>query len=90
MINIGGNKVNPIEIEECINSFDGVVGSRVYAKENSVMGNILQAEIKVEKEIMEKELKQFLNKKLQSFKVPRIIKFVENLETTRTGKIKRI
>lgn len=90
MINIGGNKVNPIEIEEYINSFDGVVSSRVYAKENSVTGNILQAEIKIEKEINEKELKQFLNKKLQSFKVPRIIKFVDNLETTRTGKIKRI
>lgn len=90
MINIGGNKVNPIEIEEYVNSYDGVVASRVYSKKNSVLGNILLAEIKVEKKITEKELKQYLNKKLQSFKVPRIIRIVDCIETTRTGKIKRI
>ena len=36
-----------------------------------------------------KEFKLQLKKKLQSYKVPTIIKFVNEIEVTRTGKIKR-
>lgn len=40
-------------------------------------------------ELSEKNIKIILKEKLQEFKVPRIIKIVEKLEFTRTGKISK-
>ena len=90
LINVGGYKVNPVEVEETIRNLKGVIDVRVYAKKNSVLGNIVQCEVKRDdKKLDELTIRMHLQKKLQEFKIPRVIKFVENLSTTRTGKIKR-
>jgi len=89
MINIGGYKVNPSEVEEVINSHPKVILSKVYSKTNSVLGNILIADIQKRNELDEKELRKFLLERLQAFKVPRIINFSKDFELTRTGKLKR-
>jgi len=92
LINVGGYKVNPSEVEEVLNSHRVVKLSKVYGKPNSVIGTILCAEVVFanEAEITEKELRQFLSDNLQGFKVPRIFQFKSQLDMTRTGKIKRI
>mgnify|MGYP002580413594 CR=1 FL=1 len=58
---------------------------------NSVLGNILCAEIKIEEgcSLSELDIRHWLADKLQEFKIPRKIKFVENIALTRTGKLKR-
>jgi len=89
MINIGGYKVNPLEVEQSINLHPSVIASKVYGKKNSVLGNILIADVKVKNELDEKALKLFLKERLQVFKIPRIVNFVETIELTRTGKLKR-
>ncbi|MDD2412590.1 MAG: fatty acid--CoA ligase family protein [Bacteroidales bacterium] len=90
MINIGGYKVNPLEVEEAILSLPEIKNARVYSKSNSVMGNIICCEVVCDnKEITESSVRTFLQSKLQEFKIPRIILFVSELSTTRTGKIKR-
>ncbi len=89
MINVGGYKVNPLEVEEQIRMLEGISDAFVYGKKNSVLGTILYADIVATKNIEEKYLRQSLSKKLQSFKIPRIINFVDKLITTRTGKIQR-
>lgn len=89
MINVGGNKVNPIEIESLLLTISGVRNALVYGKANSVLGNMLIAEIEVEKEINTKDVRDYLSKNIQDFKVPRIIKIVDKIATTRTGKLKR-
>lgn len=90
MINIGGYKVNPLEVEETILLMPDLKNVRVYSKSNSVMGNIICCEVVcVNKEITELTIRAFLQAKLQEFKIPRIIRFVDELSTTRTGKIKR-
>jgi acyl-coenzyme A synthetase/AMP-(fatty) acid ligase len=89
MINIGGYKVNPLEVEEEIRMLDGITDAYVYGKKNSVLGTILCADIVSTKNIEEKYLRHSLLEKLQNFKIPRIINFVDKLVTTRTGKIKR-
>lgn len=89
-INIGGYKVFPAEVEEVINTFPGVKKSVVYSKKNSVLGNILICDIETEvNDITEKKIFDYLSKKLQPFKIPRIFNFVSHIETTRTGKIQR-
>lgn len=92
LINVGGYKVNPGEIENVLNQLDGVQQALVYGKPNSVLGHILCAEIKVEEGTVLSELsiRHWLTDKLQEFKIPRRIKFVESFSLTRTGKLKRL
>ena len=91
LINVGGYKINPGEVESVIMQFDGVQQAFVYGKPNSVLGNILCAEIKIEEgcSLSELDIRHWLADKLQEFKIPRKIKFVENIALTRTGKLKR-
>lgn len=90
MINVGGYKVNPNEVEEVIRTINGISDVRVFAKSNSVLGNIICCEIvKFDENLDEAKIRSFLQTQLQEYKIPRFIKFVNELSTTRTGKIKR-
>lgn len=92
LINVGGYKVNPAEVEEAILGIDGVKQCLVYGKANSILGNVLCADAVLEKgiELTELDIKKALGSKLQDFKVPRRIKFVDEISLTRTGKQKRL
>ena len=91
LINTGGYKVNPEEVEDALLQIEGVQQVVVYGKPNSVLGNVLCAELKIlpGMELTEPQIRQYLQGKLQDFKIPRRIKFVEQFLLTRTGKIKR-
>lgn len=90
MINVGGYKVNPGEVEDAISEIEGIVNVRVFSKSNSVLGNIICAEVvKNNAEITEAAIRKYLQQKLQEYKIPRVMKFVDEISTTRTGKIKR-
>lgn len=90
MINVGGYKVNPLEVEEAILALTGIKNVRVYSKSNSVLGNIICCEVVTNSnQITESSIRTFLQSKIQEFKIPRIIRFVEELSTTRSGKLKR-
>ena len=91
LINVGGYKVNPGEVEEVINSISGVCQSLVFGKPNSILGNVLVAEVQLEDnvELTELEIRQAIKNQLQDFKIPRKIKFVKEFSLTRTGKLKR-
>jgi len=90
MINIGGYKVDPVEIEETILQLEGIADVRVFAKKNSVTGNLLCCNIiPVDESLSEGVVRSLLKGKLQDFKIPRIIHFVKELDHTRTGKKNR-
>lgn len=92
LINVGGYKVNPGEVEVAIQDIEGVRQAMVYGKANSILGNVLCADVVLEPdfELTELDIKKVLNSQLQDFKVPRRIKFVEEISLTRTGKMKRV
>ena len=91
LINVGGYKVNPGEVENALLSIDGIKQAYVYGKPNSVLGNVLCADIQLEagSELTNVDIRKALSSQLQEFKIPRRIKFVEQFELTRTGKLKR-
>lgn len=89
MINVGGYKVNPQEVEEAIRTIEGIKDAYVFSKANSVLGSIVCAEVVTETHIAEVEIRNSLQNKLQEFKIPRLIKFTDKIKTTRTGKSKR-
>lgn len=92
LINVGGYKVNPYEVEDELTQHSKIRNVRVYGKANAVLGNIICCEIELhpEAELKEEEVRFFLNGKIQNFKIPRKITFVEKIELTRTGKKKII
>ncbi len=91
LINVGGYKVNPGEVENVLLAINGIRQVIVYGKTNSVLGNILCADIQLEEgtHLSGVEIKKALHSQLQDFKIPRRIKFVEEMQLTRTGKLKR-
>lgn len=90
MINVGGYKVNPHEVEKVLTSLDFVLDAVVKARDNKITGKILTADVVVLDDVLKdnikKEIKEELSERLQSFKVPRIINIVDKIEQTRTGK----
>ena len=91
LINVGGYKVNPGEVENAIMAMEGVRQALVYGKANSILGNVLCADVQLEEDctLIELDIKKALAAQLQDFKIPRRIKFVEEMSLTRTGKLKR-
>ena len=91
LINVGGYKVNPGEVEVAILDIEGVRQAMVYGKANSILGNVLCADVVLEPgfTLTGLDIKKVLSSQLQDFKVPRRIKFVEEISLTRTGKMKR-
>lgn len=92
LINVGGYKVNPIEVEDTIRLIPLVKDVRVFAKDNRVLGKIICCEIVVqsENELNEATIRHFLQTHLQEYKIPRLFKFVDHLSITHTGKISRL
>jgi len=90
IVNVGGYRVNLIEVEDMLKTHEGVKNCRVYSKDNRITGKIILCDvILIDNKLKEKDLIQFLQIKIQSFKLPRIFNFVDELELTRTRKIRR-
>jgi len=96
IINIGGLKVHPEEIEAVINRHPDVRMSRAKSRRSPITGGIVVADVILAdgtdpdrgKEIRD----QILNRcraQLASHKVPAVIRFVEALDVTPAGKLAR-
>jgi len=90
LINVGGYKVNPYEVEDELTQHEKIRNVRVFGKSNAVLGNIICCEIELHPntDLKEEDVRFFLNGKIQNFKIPRKISFVDKIELTRTGKKK--
>jgi acyl-coenzyme A synthetase/AMP-(fatty) acid ligase len=95
IINVGGQKVHPEEVESVINAHPSVRMSRVSARKNPITGALVQAEIVlntgehgVDAEMAE-EISTFCRARLAPHKVPSRIKVVNHLGVTSGGKLAR-
>jgi acyl-coenzyme A synthetase/AMP-(fatty) acid ligase len=89
-VNVGGNKVNPGEVEAVLLEHPGVREARVFGRPHTMLGTFLCAEfVPGPTTPTETELRKFLAGRLQPFKVPRHIRAVDGFERTRTGKLRR-
>jgi acyl-coenzyme A synthetase/AMP-(fatty) acid ligase len=88
-VNIGGYRVNPHEVEEIINNVDSVKAATVSARESSVTGHILVAEVEpiagVDSERVKETVKSTVDG-LEKWKQPRIIDIVDEIDQSRSGK----
>jgi acyl-CoA synthetase (AMP-forming)/AMP-acid ligase II len=95
IINIGGLKVHPEEIEAVINRHAEVRMSRAKSRRSPITGSIVVADVILTagsadraKEIRE-EILANCRASLASHKVPAVIRFVEALDVTPAGKLAR-
>lgn len=74
IINIGGEKVYPAEVESVIQEIDNVKEATVYGEKNPITGNIVCAKVSLSNDEDEKafalRLKKYCREKLQNYKVP--------------------
>ena len=74
IINVGGDKVYPQEVENIILQMENVNEVTVYGEKHVIMGNIVCAKVSLSKEEDHKEfirkLKSYCKERLQTFKVP--------------------
>lgn len=93
-INVGGNKVQPEEVESMLLSSGKVSAAYVYSKNNPMVGSLVCADVvpidhEIDKKILKKEILSYCRGTLEGFKVPAILKIVDELEITNSGKLKR-
>ena len=93
-INVGGNKVQPEEVEAVLIDTGLVHSAFVYAKKNPMMGAVVCADIvpmnrAIEKKVLKKKILAHCKKSLEAFKVPALLKIVDELTITQSGKLKR-
>lgn len=93
-INVGGNKVQPEEVEQILLSSKLLHEAFVYGKKNPMIGNLVCADVvpkdkTADTKIVKNELIKLCREQLENYKVPAIIKFVDELQTTQSGKLKR-
>lgn len=93
-INVGGYKVNVLEVESVLLAFSEIIDVRVVPKANKVTGYILTAEVVkkdgIDDATLKKNIKQYAAEHLQAWKVPRIISIVSEIPQSRSGKKSRI
>jgi len=74
IINVGGEKVYPAEVESIIQEIENVAEVTVYSEKNPIIGNIVCAKIRLLKDEDKSEFisraKKYCNERLQKFKVP--------------------
>jgi fatty-acyl-CoA synthase len=91
MIVSGGENVFPQEVEELLMSNDDVLDAAVFGVEDEDFGQRLAAYVvpRPGASITEEDLRTYVRERLARYKVPREVRFVEELPRTSTGKLQR-
>ncbi len=80
IINVGGEKVYPAEVENVIQAMDNVIEVTVYGEKNPILGNIVCADVRLsadeERKVFAATLKKYCKGKLQGYKIPAKVKIV--------------
>jgi acyl-coenzyme A synthetase/AMP-(fatty) acid ligase len=89
IINVGGMKVFPYEVEDVLCAHPGVKEACVVGEDDRRFGQIVKAYVVASEQISRDDLLRFCEKRISFFKVPKKIEFVSSLPKTSTGKILR-
>ena len=94
IINRGGEKISPMEVEEVLLSYPGVMTAVVFALPHEKLGEEVAAAVVCAaedgNEIGESRIREHAAARLAPFKVPRVIVFLDELPKGATGKVQRI
>ena len=91
LINRGGEKIAPVEVDQALQSHPAVADAAVFAVPDARLGEDIVAAVvlKSDRTATPRELRGWLLDRLSPYKVPRRIWLVDRLPRTRTGKVLR-
>ena len=94
IINVGGLKISPEEVEAVINRQPGVRASRVSGRKSPITGAIVVAEVVLteaanDNATFREAILAACRENLPAFKVPAMLRFVPSLALTAAGKLSR-
>jgi acyl-CoA synthetase (AMP-forming)/AMP-acid ligase II len=100
IINVGGQKVHPEEVEAVINAHPSVDMAMVRSRRSPITGAIVVADVvlrdgfpldgdRADAEILKRDIAEFCGRVLPAQKVPAVIRFVPSLDVTAAGKLAR-
>ena len=92
IINRGGEKVSPREVDEALMDHPAVLQVVTFAVPHDKLGEDVAAAVVLREgaTVTERELRSFLSTKLAAFKMPRKILFLAEIPKGATGKLQRI
>ncbi len=92
IINRGGEKVAPAEVDEVLLEHGAVFQAVTFAMPHEKLGEDVAAAVvlKPDQTATERELQDFVNVRLAAFKVPRTIIFLDEIPKGATGKLQRV
>ena len=89
MINRGGEKIAPREIDEVLLQHPAVAEAVAFGMPHASWGEEVAVAVVLKAEVSEKELTAFARQRLADYKVPRKLFIVDRIPRTATGKIQR-
>ncbi len=92
LINRGGEKVSPLEVDGVLSAHPAVAQALTFAIPHPKLGEDVGAAVVLREgmQLSERELRDFAAKHLADFKVPRKVVFVPEIPKGATGKLQRI
>jgi acyl-CoA synthetase (AMP-forming)/AMP-acid ligase II len=90
LINRGGEKISPLEIDDALLRHPAVAEALAFAVPHRSLGEEVHAAVVLRAEVSERELRDHCAGLLAEFKVPRVIHILSELPRGATGKLQRI
>lgn len=92
MINVGGKKVAPMEVEEILNKIPGIKESACIGIPDPgiVLGEVVKAFIVADDELTNEQIMEQLKPQLEVYKLPVEIERINEIPKTGSGKIQRL
>ena len=92
IINRGGEKIAPLEVDEVLLAHDAVAQACTFATPHAKLGEDVAVAVVLADgaEVTDRELRDFVAERLADFKTPRRFAFVDEIPKGPTGKIQRI
>ena len=92
MINVGGKKVSPMEVEDILNTIPGIKESACVGIPDPgvVLGEVVKAFIVADESLTDEEIMSQLKPQLEVYKLPVQIERIKEIPKTSSGKIQRL
>lgn len=94
LINVGGKKVSPIEVEEVLLQLDAIEDCACVgvADPDGILGEVVKAYIVASdaERIDFENIKEMLAKKLEAYKIPVLYEWIDAIPKTSSGKVQRL
>jgi acyl-CoA synthetase (AMP-forming)/AMP-acid ligase II/acyl carrier protein len=91
MINRGGQKISPVEIDDALLAHPAVADAAAFGVPHPTLGEVVGAAVvlKVNARLTEQDISAFLRERLEPIKWPRTLAFVQRIPRGPSGKVRR-